>query len=81
MALPPHTVSRRFEFIAGTSCKFWQVQVDGPDVTVCFGRIGTDGQSQTRSFGDRAAAQQHASKLIQQKRAKGYREVDSPRAA
>lgn len=34
---------RRFEFIAGQSYTFWEVTVSGSQVTVTFGRIGTDG--------------------------------------
>jgi predicted DNA-binding WGR domain protein len=75
------SLSRRFEFIAGTSCKFWEVRVDGKEVTVCFGRIGAAGQSQTKFFPDATAASQHAAQLIEQKRAKGYPEVRSPHAA
>jgi predicted DNA-binding WGR domain protein len=44
-------------------------------VTVRFGRIGTTGQVQSRSFPDTAAAVRHAEKLVQQKLGKGYREV------
>jgi predicted DNA-binding WGR domain protein len=69
------------EFIAGTSCKFWEVRVVGKEVTVRFGRIGSDGQGQTKSFPDATAASRHAAKRVEQKLAKGYREVDSPPAA
>ena len=67
--------SRRFEFSDGTSNKFWSISVAGTDVTVRFGRIGTDGQSQTKSFPDEAAAKKHADKLIGEKTSKGYQEV------
>ena len=67
--------TRRFEFIEGTSCKFWEVCVSGNNVTVRYGRIGTNGQSQTKSFTSPAAAAQHADKQIAAKLAKGYREL------
>jgi DNA ligase-1 len=35
---------RRFEFVGGTSAKFWEVSMEGSDVTVRFGRLGTVGQ-------------------------------------
>ena len=58
---------RHFEFVEGNSAKFWEVTTSGNDVTIRFGRIGTDGQTQTKSFGDTAAAQKHADKMVAQK--------------
>ena len=51
------------------------VASDGTEVTVRFGRIGSNGQTQTKSFADAAAATRHADKLILEKQEKGYREV------
>lgn len=67
-------MTRRFEFVGGTSAKFWEVVVNGSDVTVRYGRLGTDGQTQTKSFVNAAKAQQHADKLIGEKLKKGYQE-------
>jgi predicted DNA-binding WGR domain protein len=67
-------MTRHFEFIGGSSAKFWEATVAGCNVTVCFGRIGTEGQSRTKTFGDAAAAQRHADKLIGEKIKKGYAE-------
>ena len=55
-----------------TSSKFWEISQDGNDVTVRFGKIGTHGQTQTKTFDDAAAAQKHAEKLIGEKTKKGY---------
>ena len=66
---------RRFEFVGGSSAKFWEVGVSGANVTVRYGRIGTQGQSQTKSLGDAAAAERHAEKLIGEKIRKGYQET------
>ena len=74
MNAPPST-ARRFEFVGGTSRKFWEIQVRGPEAVVRFGRIGTDGQTQTKHFADVAAAAQFAEKCIREKRAKGYHEA------
>jgi predicted DNA-binding WGR domain protein len=68
-------MKRYFEFIGGSSAKFWEISVNGGDVGVRFGRIGTAGQTQTRSFDDVAAAMRHAGKLIAQKTKKGYQEA------
>ena len=72
---PTNATRRRFEFVEGTSNKFYEVTIAGSDVTVRFGRNGTDGQTSTKSFADSAAAQKHADKLIAEKGSKGYREV------
>ena len=64
--------TRHFEFLEGGSAKFWEITAAGNDVTVRFGRIGTQGQTQTKTFVDEAAAVQHAEKLIGEKTKKGY---------
>jgi DNA ligase-1 len=68
--------ARRFEFREDGSEKFWEISRSGGDVTVRFGRIGTNGQTQTKSFADEASAVKHADKLIAEKTAKGY--VEAP---
>lgn len=65
-------MKRRFEFIEGNSAKFWEVSVAGSQVTVTFGRLGTSGQTQTKSLANSALAQKHADKLVRQKLGKGY---------
>jgi DNA ligase-1 len=74
-AMPNIATLRRFEYVAGSSDKFWAVAVNGTDVVVNYGRNGTAGQSNTKSFADPAAAQKHADKLIQEKTGNGYVEV------
>ena len=41
---------------AGTASKFWEVEQVDADLNVRWGRIGTQGQSQTKSFADAAKA-------------------------
>ena len=67
-------MKRHFEFVGGSSAKFWEATVNGNTVTVCFGRIGTQGQMQSKTLISPAAAQQHADKLIGEKIKKGYAE-------
>jgi predicted DNA-binding WGR domain protein len=74
---PPTSATRRFEFVGGNSAKFWQVTVAGCGVTVRFGRLGTDGQVQTKEFPSDEAASVHAERVIAQKAAKGYQEVSA----
>ena len=59
-------------FKDGTSNKFWRIELDGKEHTVCFGRVGTDGQTQTKSFDSEEAAKKSCDKLIAEKRKKGY---------
>jgi predicted DNA-binding WGR domain protein len=63
---------RHFEFVGGKSSKFWEISVDGTEVTVRFGRIGAAGTTKVKEFPDAEAAQSHADKLIGEKTGKGY---------
>lgn len=65
-------MTRRFEFVAGTSSKFWECNHHGNQVTVRYGRIGTEGQTQTKSFDSAGAADRHAQQQIDSKLRKGY---------
>ncbi len=65
---------RYFEFHDEKSAKFWEISANDMDVTVRYGRIGTQGQTQVKSFPDAAGAQKHATKLIEEKTGKGYTE-------
>ena len=72
---PSAASARRFEFVEGKSSKFWEIAVAGSEVTVRYGRIGSDGQTNVKSFADEAAARKHADKLIEEKTDKGYEET------
>lgn len=65
----------RYELIEGTSSKFWDIALAGAGFTVCFGRIGTEGQTRSTSFPSAAAAYVEYEKLIKEKLKKGYTEV------
>ena len=65
-------MTRRFEFVGGSSAKFWEVGTVCCDVQIRYGRIGTAGQSLTKSFPEPATARKHVEKLIGEKTAKGY---------
>ncbi|MFT3714352.1 MAG: WGR domain-containing protein [Archangium sp.] len=68
-------MARRFEFVEGSSSKFWEVSVEGNTMTVVFGKIGTPGQSKPKAFASPDAAQKEADKLVSEKTKKGYVEV------
>ncbi|HYO58609.1 WGR and DUF4132 domain-containing protein [Archangium sp.] len=67
---------RRFELVEGSSKKFWEIDLQGAGFTVRWGRIGTNGQSQQKSFASTEKAQAEYDKLITEKQKKGYSEVD-----
>lgn len=54
------------------SHKFYEVIVDGKNVTIRYGRIGDAGQSTTKEYPDEAKAKADAAKKIQEKQRKGY---------
>jgi DNA ligase-1 len=72
------TPKRYFEFVDGSSSKFWEIWMDGKDVTTKWGRIGTDGQTKTKSFPDEAKAKKEYDKLLAEKTGKGYSEKPRP---
>jgi uncharacterized protein (TIGR02996 family) len=71
---------RTFQFSDAKSHKFWNIDVQGSAFTVTFGKIGTAGQTQTKTFKDDATAQAEADKLVKEKTKKGYVET-TPKAA
>jgi DNA ligase-1 len=68
---------RYFEFVDGSSAKFWEISRSGETVTVRYGKIGSNGQTQTKTLADAAAATAHAERLILEKTTKGYQETAS----
>ncbi len=66
---------RRFEFVGGSSSKFWEVSQTDTEVTVRFGRIGSDGQTQTKDCGSWEDASERVRKLVAEKLKEGYLEV------
>lgn len=68
---------RYFEFVGGNSSKFWEVSQSGSTMTTRWGRIGSTGQSKTKTFADDAAAAAAISALIDDKTDEGY--VEKPR--
>ena len=65
--------ARRLEFIEGHSAKFWEVAQDGCAVTVRYGRIGAQGQTQTKTYDSVERAGREMEKLTAEKLRKGYR--------
>jgi DNA ligase-1 len=64
--------ARRFELEEGSSSKFWEIELDGCDLTTRWGRIGSNGQSKTKTFASPEKARVEHDKLIAEKTGKGY---------
>lgn len=63
---------------ATNASKFWVIERDGCEVHVTYGRIGTAGQTQVKSFGDALAAKRHVGVMTPEKSRKGYRVTLGP---
>jgi uncharacterized protein (TIGR02996 family) len=70
---------RTFQFSDAKSHKFWNVDVQGTSFTVTYGKVGSAGQTTTKSFPSAEKAQAEADKLIKEKTGKGYVET-TPKA-
>ena len=69
------SANRYFEYTQGNASKFWEVSVDGTDLTTRWGRIGSKGQSKTKTLTSADKAKTEQEKLISQKSTKGYQEI------
>lgn len=63
---------RHFIYQDEKSHKFWAVEQQGNELHISWGKVGTKGQSQIKSFSDAAAAEKAELKLIAEKVKKGY---------
>lgn len=68
---------RRFEYKDAKSHKFWEIETEGDAFTVRYGKFGTDGQVQTKTFASADKAEAEAEKMIKSKTKKGYVEVQA----
>jgi uncharacterized protein (TIGR02996 family) len=66
---------RTFQYSDEKSHKFWTIEVQGTSFTVTYGKIGTAGQTQTKSWPTEEKAKAEAEKLIKEKTGKGYTET------
>ncbi|MEZ4320365.1 MAG: DNA ligase [Myxococcota bacterium] len=67
-------MQRRLEYVEGTSSKFWEYTVEGAELTVRWGRIGTSGMAKVTAFATPAQALADGEKQAAKKIAKGYAE-------
>ncbi|MBL8683245.1 MAG: WGR domain-containing protein [Myxococcales bacterium] len=66
---------RRFEFVEGTSAKFWMASVEGVNFIVVYGRLGTPGQRKEKAFPTEDGARKEYEKKVAEKLREGYHEV------
>ncbi|NMH29052.1 DUF6493 family protein [Flavobacterium silvaticum] len=71
-------MKKHLTFTDGTSDKFWQIEVVGQEYTVTYGRSGTAGTSQTKSFSSPEECLKAAEKILTEKIKKGYSEDGQP---
>ena len=64
---------RHYENTEGDSRKFWEINLQGSNVTVRYGRLGTSGQRKSWQFGSQDEAKRDWEKRIAQKTRRGYR--------
>jgi len=60
--------------------EFWNIEQADAQVTVWFGKLGTDGETQAKAYGSVRAAEKEAQKLIKQKVKMGYEQVSEDAA-
>ena len=68
-----HLPFQRLYYKEGGSDKFWEAATDGNKLIVRWGREGSKGQIQLKTFPDEEAARKEKEKLIKEKTTKGYR--------
>ncbi|TCC87254.1 WGR domain-containing protein [Pedobacter frigiditerrae] len=67
-------MKKHLKYIDDTSNKFWQIEVVDTAYTVTYGKNGTNGVSQTKTFADQTECLKAAEKLLNEKIKKGYSE-------
>jgi predicted DNA-binding WGR domain protein len=64
-------------FTEGNADKFWQIERQGQEVQLKWGRSGTAGQSQVKNFESEAAAEAFLQQQLKAKLKKGYQALES----
>lgn len=67
-------MKKHLKYIEGNSDKFWQIEVQGAAYTVVYGKNGTSGTAQTKTFADDEECLKAAEKVLAEKIKKGYSE-------
>lgn len=67
---------RALRYMQGASSKFWRASLRGTELSVTYGRIGTNGQVNLKQFESVERARREMDKLVAEKLRKGY--VEDP---
>ena len=67
-------MKKHLKYIDGNSDKFWQIEVSEINYTVTYGKNGTSGISQTKTFSNAEECLKAAEKILAEKTKKGYSE-------
>ncbi len=73
----PGVIKRCYTFVGGGSSKFWTIESAGKFVFVTFGKIGSRGATQAKSFKTQTEAGRFVVDKITEKTSKGYTQVAS----
>ncbi|RAJ87277.1 putative DNA-binding WGR domain protein [Chitinophaga dinghuensis] len=65
-------MTNNFIYQDNNSHKFWNITINGTEMTVTFGKVGTQGQLQVKSFATEEECRKASEKLIAEKVKKGY---------
>jgi predicted DNA-binding WGR domain protein len=68
-----HLTFHRLINSEGETSRFWEAALDGCKLIVRYGRVGTKGQVQVKTFAKETTAQLEKDKLIKEKANKGYK--------
>lgn len=68
-------MKKSLKYIDGNSDKFWEIEVTGANYTVTYGKNGTSGTTQTKSFASDEECLKMAEKILAEKIKKGYSET------
>ncbi|MBC9912747.1 WGR domain-containing protein [Chitinophaga varians] len=68
-------MKQKFIYQDEKSHKFWDIETNGPELTITFGKAGTQGQTQIKNFATEEECRKAADKLIAEKTKKGYQPI------
>ncbi|SJZ39483.1 WGR domain-containing protein, predicted DNA-binding domain in MolR [Chitinophaga eiseniae] len=69
-------MKKKFIYQDDKSHKFWDITADGTTIIVTFGKAGTQGQTQAKTFATEDECRTAADKLMAEKTKKGYQPVE-----
>ena len=64
-------MNTHLEYQDDKSHKFWKIALEGKTFTTTYGKVGSNGQSSTKTFNSEEKVQKEAEKLVAHKLKKG----------